>query len=71
MGISSEPLKDRYSEQIRLVLSSEWIDFDALDAVIPELGAVMDSSQGLIDLVREDAILRYIVSRIEDFYLFS
>ena len=70
-GISSKPFKDRHSEQIRLVTSFEWIDFDALDAVIPELGTVMDSSQGLIDPVRRDAIQGFIVSRIEDLYSFS
>ena len=70
-GISSKPFKDRHSEQIGLVSFFDWIDFDTLYAVIPELGSIMDSSNGLIGSARRDALLGFIRSRVDDLRSFT
>ena len=64
-GIHSKPFKDRHSDQIRLVSSFDWIDFDALYAVLPDLEGVMESSEGCIDESRRDALMGFIRSRMD------
>ena len=65
-GVRSKPFKGTHAEQIGLVSSLDWVDFDALDAVLPELEAVMDSSGGFIDPARRDALMGFIKSRVDD-----
>ena len=69
-GIQSKPFRDRHADQIRLVSSFDWVDLEVLDAALPELGGIMDSYEGLIDAVRRDALLGFIMSRMDDIRLF-
>lgn len=65
-GIHSKPFKDRHSNQIKLVSSFDWIDFDALEKAIPEIERIMSSSNGGIDDDRRTALMLFIESRIAD-----
>ena len=65
-GIGSMPFKRRSSDQIGLVTSFDWIDFDALESCYPDLERILDSSRGLIDRERRNAILSFIMRRVTD-----
>lgn len=65
-GIGCKPFKKRSVEQLALVTSFDWIDFDALESCLPSLRDIMGSSNGLIDAERQDAILEFVRRRVSE-----
>ena len=64
-GIHSKPFRDLASEQIKLVSSLDWVDFDSLYGAMDDVGNVMDGSESLIDERRKTALMDFIRSRID------
>lgn len=64
-GIHSKPFRDLASEQIKLVSSLDWVDFDSLYGAMDDVGNVMDGSEGLIDERRKTTLMDFIRSRID------
>ena len=65
-GIRCKPFKDKFSDQIKLVSSFDWIDFDALESCYTDLETIMESSDGIIDQERKNAIMSFIGRRVEN-----
>lgn len=63
-GLDCKPFEKRSSDQIRLVESFDWIDFDALEGFYPDIEAIMDSSKGFIDPARRDAVMGFVRRRV-------
>lgn len=65
-GVRSKPFRELSSQQIGLVTSLDWVDFDSLDGVMGEIGDVLDGSRGIIDPERRDVLLGFVRSRIDE-----
>ena len=64
--IVCKPFKKTYFEQLKLVTSFDWIDFDALKNIDNEiLGILNDADDNLIDDARKQKIVSSINQRIE------
>lgn len=64
--IVCKPFKKTHFEQLRLVTSFDWIDFDALKNIDNEiLGILNDADDNLIDDARKQKIISSINQRIE------
>ena len=64
--IVCKPFKKTYFEQLKLVTSFDWIDFDALKNIDNEiLGILNDADENLIDDARKQKIISSINQRIE------
>lgn len=64
-GIECKPFKKAHEEQLKLVTSFDWVDFDRLQNVEDDLRAVLDQAGEYLDETRKDAILSAYVSRLE------
>lgn len=64
-GADCKPFAKSFREQIKLVSSFDWIDFDAIGSALPDIRMILDSSRGSIDAARSEAIMNLIRSRIE------
>ena len=64
--IVCKPFKKTHFEQLRLVTSFDWIDFNALNNIDNEiLGILNDADENLIDDARKQKIISSINQRIE------
>lgn len=64
-GIECKPFKKTHAEQLKLVSSFDWIDFDQLVGSKREIRSVLDKAGEYMDEVRKDAIQSAYVSRLE------
>lgn len=61
-----KPFKRSHPEQLKLVTDVSWVNFAALDALIPELRAILDQAGEYLDGPRKDAILSAFSARVRD-----
>ena len=70
-GIECKPFKKTHAEQLKLVTSFDWIDFDKLHGVEDEIRQVFDQAGDYMDEARKSAILLAFTSRIENLMTLS
>ncbi|MDE6260446.1 MAG: excisionase [Oscillospiraceae bacterium] len=64
-GIECKPFKKTHAEQLKLVSSFDWIDFDRLSGSEQEIQAILDQAGEYMDKARKDAILSAYASRLQ------
>ncbi len=64
-GIECKPFKKTHEEQIKLVTSFDWIDFDSLKDVDKEILSVLNGAGDYMDEARKGAIAASVTRRIE------
>ena len=62
--IECKPFKKSHEEQIKLVTSFDWIDFDALKTVSEDIRAVLTETGEYVDEYRCEAIVKSVEKRI-------
>ena len=65
-GVECKPFKKTHAEQIKLVSSFAWIDFNALQGVENDIISVLDQAGEYIDEGRKSAIVKSVLRRIEN-----
>ena len=70
-GIECKPFKKTHAEQLKLVTSFDWIDFDKLHGLEDEIRQVFDQAGDYMDEARKSAILSAFTSRIENLMTLS
>ena len=63
-GVECKPFKKTHEQQLQLVTSFDWIDFDRLKKTPQEIKAVFDTAGEYIDNGRKEAIIASLISRI-------
>ena len=63
-GIECKPFKKTHAEQLRLVTSFDWIDFDKLNGIEEEIRQIFDQTGEYMDEARKDAIVSAFSSRL-------
>ena len=63
-GIECKPFKKTHEEQLKLVTSFDWIDFDSLKDVDKEILSVLNGAGEFMDEARKDAIAASVTKRI-------
>lgn len=61
-----KPFKRTHDEQIKLVRSFAWIDFDRLDGIEQDLRRIFDQAGDYMDETRKSAILAAFSARLEN-----
>lgn len=64
-AIECKPFKETFDQQMDYVTDLSWVDFDALRGSVPKVREVYESSEGLIDGPRIDAIMGLFIERID------
>ena len=64
-NIECKPFKKRHEDQIKLVSSFKWIDFNALNGADEDIREVLDKAGEYIDEARKDAIVSSFIKRVE------
>ncbi len=64
-GVECKPFKRTHAEQLKLVSSFDWIDFDRLAGAEKEVRSVLDQAGEYMDQAWKDAILLAYASRVE------
>lgn len=64
-AIECKPFKETFDQQMDYVTDLSWVDFDALRGSVPKVRDVYESSEGLIDGPRIDAIMGLFIERID------
>lgn len=64
-GVECKPFKKTHEEQLKLVSSFDWIDFDRLEASQQIICDVFDQADEYIDTARKDAILSAYSARLK------
>ena len=62
--IECKPFKKHHEEQLKLVSSFDWINFDALSGIEHEITAVLSETDGLVSEARREAIVQLVLRRI-------
>lgn len=62
--VECKPFKRRHEDQIKLVTSFDWIDFDALSDVDEEIREILSAAEKFVDDERREAIIRSVEERI-------
>ena len=70
-GIECKPFKKTHTEQLKLVTSFDWIDFDKLSGVVNEIRQVFDQAGDYMDEARKTAILSAFSSRLRNLMMLS
>ena len=65
-GIECKPFKKTHTEQLKLVTSFDWIDFDKLNGAEDELRQIFDQAGDYMDEARKAAILSAFSSRLKN-----
>lgn len=66
IGIECKPFKKKHEDQIKLVSSFDWIDFNALSGLDGDIVDVLNQAGEYIDEARKDAIVKSVLRRIEN-----
>ncbi len=64
--IECKPFKKKHEDQIKLVSSFEWINFNALNGVENDIISVLDQAGDYVDAARKTAIVNSVLRRIEN-----
>ena len=64
--IECKPFKKKHEDQIKLVSSFDWIDFDALDGVENDILSILDQAGEYVDDARKKAIVSSVLRRIDN-----
>lgn len=64
--IECKPFKKKHEDQIKLVSSFDWINFNALKGVENDIISVLDQAGEYVDSVRKTAIVNSMLRRIEN-----
>ena len=70
-GIECKPFKKTHAEQLKLVTSFDWINFDKLYGVEEEIRQVFDQARDYMDEIRKSAIISAFTSRIGNLMIMS
>lgn len=65
-NIECKPFKKKHEDQIKLVSSFGWIDFNAFKGLEEEMYGVLDKAGDFLDDTRKDAIVKSTIRRIEE-----
>lgn len=65
-GVECKPFKKKHEDQIKLVSSFDWIDFNALAGVENDITTVLDQAGEYIDEGRKSATVKSVLRRIEN-----
>lgn len=65
-SIECKPFKKSHEEQLKLVSSFGWIDFDTLNGIDDEIRSILNSAGEYIDESRTEAIISSITNRINN-----
>ena len=69
--IECKPFKKRHEDQIKLVTSFDWIDFDALSGVDEEIREILSAAGKFVDDERREAIIESVQGRISALKVFA
>lgn len=69
--IECKPFKKKHEDQIKLVSSFGWIDFNAFKGLEEEMYGVLDKAGDFLDDTRKDAIVKSTIRRIEELKIFA
>lgn len=64
-GVECKPFKKFHEEQLKLVTSFDWIDFEKLEGIDKEIASVFDEAGEYIDDNRKNAIIFSVMKRID------
>lgn len=70
-GIECKPFKKTHKEQLKLVSSFDWVDFDRLAGSRQEIQDVLEQAGEFVDAARRDAILSTYDERLENLMALS
>ena len=70
-NIECKPFKKTHTEQLKLVTSFDWIDFDKLSGAQDEIRQVFDQAGDYMDEARKTAILSAFSSRLRNLMMLS
>ena len=70
-GIECKPFKKTHAEQLKLVTSFDWINFDKLYGVEEEIRQVFNQARDYMDEIRKSAIISAFTSRIGNLMILS
>lgn len=65
-GVECKPFKKSHEEQIKLVSSFDWMEFESLKSLEEEVFSVFDGADAYIDDTRKSAIVTSMKKRIEN-----
>lgn len=65
-GVECKPFKRTHEEQLKLVSSFDWVNFDSLYGLEGEIRAIFDQAGEYMEQSRKDAICSSFVSRMKD-----
>lgn len=69
--IECKPFKKKHEDQIKLVTSFDWIDFDALSDVDEEIREILSVARKFVDAERREAIIKSVRDRISALEAFA
>ena len=64
-GVECKPFKRTHEEQLKLVTSFDWVDFDSLYGLEDEIRTIFDQAGEYMEAARKDAICSSVSSRME------
>jgi len=70
-GTECKPFKKTHAEQLKLVTSFDWINFDKLNGIEEEIRQIFDQAGDYMDEARKSAILHTFSSRLENLMILS
>ena len=70
-GVECNPFKKAHTEQLKLVTSFDWIDFDRLNGIEDEIRHVFDQAGDYMDESRKSAIISAFSSRLGNLMVLS
>lgn len=70
-GVECKPFKKAHTEQLKLVTSFDWIDFDRLNGIEDEIRHVFDQAGDYMDEGRKSAIISAFSSRLGNLMVLS
>lgn len=70
-GVECKPFQKTHAEQLKLVTSFDWIDFDRLNRMEEEIRQVFDQASDYMDEARKSAIISAFSSRLGNLMVLS
>lgn len=70
-GIECKPFKKTHEEQLKLVTSFDWLDFERLTGIEDDIRQVLEQAGDYMDEARKDAIASAFLSRIDNLIALS
>jgi len=70
-NVECKPFKKTHAEQLKLVTSFDWVDFEKLNGIEEEIRKVLDQAGDYMDEARKSAIISAFSSRLENLMTLS